>query len=151
MRDINEIGFQTTALNELIDRCRRAQKGYTEYRESHIFSRSAPTGSGKTIIMASLIEAILRGGRPNCPAQTDAVFLWLSDDPELNKQSKEKIERHADKLGEKSCVIIEGDKFFDKELADGHVYFLNTDKLREGSKLVSNKKDEREYTIWQAI
>jgi type III restriction enzyme len=99
MRDINEIGFQTTALNELIDRCKRAQKGYTEYRESHIFSMSAPTGSGKTIIMASLIEAILRGGRPNCPAQTDAVFLWLSDDPELNKQSMEKIERHADKLG----------------------------------------------------
>lgn len=151
MRDINEIGFQTTALNELIDRCKRAQKGYTEYRESHIFSMSAPTGSGKTIIMASLIEAILRGGRPNCPAQIDAVFLWLSDDPELNKQSMEKIERHADKLGEKVCVIIEGDKFFDKELADGHIYFLNTDKLREGSKLVSNKKDEREYTIWQTI
>lgn len=151
MRDINEIGFQTTALNELIDRCKRAQKGYTEYRESHIFSMSAPTGSGKTIIMASLIEAILRGGRPNCPAQTDAVFLWLSDDPELNKQSREKIERHADKLGQETCVTIEGEKFDQKELSDGKVYFLNTDKLREGSKLVSNKKDEREYTIWQAI
>ena len=151
MRDINEIGFQTTALNELIDRCKRAQRGYSEYRESHIFSMSAPTGSGKTIIMASLIEAILRGGRPNCPAQTDAVFLWLSDDPELNKQSMEKIERHADKLQQKTCIPIEGDKFDEKELADGHVYFLNTDKLREGSKLISNKKDEREYTIWQTI
>ena len=151
MRDINEIGFQTTALNELIDRCKRAQRGYSEYGESHIFAMSAPTGSGKTIIMASLIECILRGGRPNCPAQTDAVFLWLSDDPELNKQSMEKIERHADKLQQKTCISIEGDKFFEKELSDGHVYFLNTDKLREGSKLVSNKKDEREYTIWQTI
>ena len=151
MRDINEIGFQTTALNELIDRCKRAQNGYKVYRESHIFSLSAPTGSGKTIIMTSLIEAILRGGRHNCPAQTDAVFLWLSDDPELNRQSMEKIERHADKLQQKTCIAIEGDKFFEKELADGHVYFLNTDKLREGSKLISNKKDEREYTIWQTI
>ena len=151
MRDINEIGFQTTALNELIDRCKRAQKGYTEYRESHIFSMSAPTGSGKTIIMASLIEAILRGGRRDCPAQTDAVFLWLSDDPELNKQSMEKIERHADKLGQETCVTIEGEKFDQKELSDGKVYFLNTDKLREGSKLVSNKKDDREYTIWQTF
>jgi len=151
MRDINEIGFQTTALNELLDRCKRAQRGYSEYRESHIFFMSAPTGSGKTIIMASLIEAILRGGRPNCPAQTDAVFLWLSDDPELNKQSMEKIERHADKLQQKTCIPIEGDKFDEKELSDGHVYFLNTDKLSAGSKLVSNKKDEREYTIWQTI
>ena len=151
MRDINEIGFQTTALNELIDRCKRAQRGYKENVESYIFSMSAPTGSGKTIIMASLIEAILRGGRPNCPTQTDAVFLWLSDDPELNKQSMEKIERHADKLREKACIIIEGEKFDEKDLADGKVYFLNTDKLREGSKLVSNKKDEREYTIWQTI
>lgn len=151
MRDINDIGFQTTALNDLIDRCKRAQRGYSEYGESHIFSMSAPTGSGKTIIMASLIECILRGGRPNCPAQTDAVFLWLSDDPELNKQSMEKIERHADKLQQKTCISIEGDKFFEKEFADGHVYFLNTDKLREGSKLISNKKDEREYTIWQTI
>lgn len=151
MRDINDIGFQTTALNDLIDRCKRAQRGYSEYGESHIFSMSAPTGSGKTIIMASLIECILRGGRPNCPAQTDAVFLWLSDDPELNKQSMEKIERHADKLQQKTCISIEGDKFLEKEFADGHVYFLNTDKLREGSKLISNKKDEREYTIWQTI
>ncbi|MBR1500098.1 MAG: DEAD/DEAH box helicase family protein [Bacteroidaceae bacterium] len=151
MRDINEIGFQTTALNELIDRCKRAQKGYTEYRESHIFSMSAPTGSGKTIIMASLIEAILRGGRRDCPALRDAVVLWLSDDPELNKQSMEKIERHADKLGQETCVTIEGEKFDQKELSDGKVYFLNTDKLREGSKLVSNKKDDREYTIWQTF
>lgn len=151
MRDINEIGFQTTALNDLIDRCKRAQRGYKENKESYIFSMSAPTGSGKTIIMASLIEAILRGGRPNCPAQTDAVFLWLSDAPELNKQSRGKIERHADKLGPNTCITIEGDKFDEKELADGRVYFLNTDKLSVGSKLVSNKKDEREYTIWQTI
>ena len=143
-----EIGFQTKRLKELIGRCKQAQQGYKDYGDNQILSMTAPTGSGKTMIMAELIESFLRGSQ-DCPAQENALFLWLSDDPELNRQSRLKIEKHAELLNF-TCITIDGD--FDKEeLQDGKVYFLNTDKLRVGSKLVSNKKDERNYSIWQTL
>ncbi len=49
---------------------------------------SAPTASGKTVMMTALIERVLfgKGGLedfddPSFVAEPDAVFLWLSDSP----------------------------------------------------------------------
>jgi type III restriction enzyme len=56
-----------------------------------IISFSAPTGSGKTIILTTLIEEIIYGSAEN-DADNEAVFVWLSDMPELNEQSRLKID-----------------------------------------------------------
>ena len=48
------------------------------------------------------------------------------------------------------CVVI-SDESFDKEiLEDGHIYFLNTQKLGRGANL-SYHSDTRQYTIWETI
>jgi type III restriction enzyme len=47
---------------------------------------ASPTGSGKTVIVAALIEMIFQGA-DEIFAEPDAVFLWLSDQPELNEKS----------------------------------------------------------------
>src|SRR5260370_1684728 len=52
---------------------------------------SSPTGSGKTVIIIEMMERILRG-HEGMAADPRAVFLWLSDSPELNEQSRKKIE-----------------------------------------------------------
>ena len=46
--------------------------------QSNLFS--APTGSGKTIIMTTLIEEILYGSTDKI-GEPDSVFIWLSDSP----------------------------------------------------------------------
>lgn len=67
--------------------------------------------------------------------QPDAIIVWLSDSPQLNEQSKQKIDSKADKIKLSQCVTV-SEESFDKEVfEDGHVYFLNTQKLSVTSKL----------------
>lgn len=114
-----------------------------------VISFTAPTGAGKTIIMASLIESIFFGDE-NYEEQQNSIIIWLSDSPQLNEQSKIKIVTKADKIRLGQCVTVSEDSF-DKELFDdGHIYFLNTQKLSKTSNLTKNG-DKRTYTIWQTI
>lgn len=147
---INELfPFQKVAVNELRMKTAMALNSYRSYKVPQVVSLQAPTGSGKTIIMASFIEDIFFGSE-EFAEQPDAIFVWLSDSPQLNEQSKQKIERKADKIRMDQCVVI-SDESFDKEiLEDGHIYFLNTQKLGRGANL-SYHSDTRQYTIWETI
>jgi type III restriction enzyme len=110
---------------------------------------AAPTGSGKTVITAAFIEEILSGS-DRFVAQPDAVFLWLSDQPVLNEQSKKRIATASTKLGNNDLVIVDAD--FDREtFIGGKLYFINTQKLGKDKLLTSGKGDKRQYTIWETI
>ena len=115
---------------------------------------SAPTASGKTIIMAAVIEKILGGdgGVPDEIAfepEPDAVFLWLSDQPELNRQSRERILAASNWLRPHDLVLIGAD--FDADSFDGgKVFFLNSQKIGK-DKLLTRLGDGRHWTIWETI
>ena len=109
----------------------------------------APTGSGKTIVMTTVIEDIFNGTETTVE-QPEAIFVWLSDSPQLNEQSKTKIIQKADKIRPNQCVTIEDDSFDREMLDDGMIYFLNTQKLGKSSRLVIGG-DNRTYTIWQTL
>jgi type III restriction enzyme len=53
--------FQKRALAQLRNHCAAAHNEYRLSRQNQVVSFTAPTGAGKTIIMASLIEDILFG------------------------------------------------------------------------------------------
>lgn len=140
--------FQKVALEKLRLNTAVALGNYRATHTPQIVSFTAPTGAGKTIIMASLIESIYYGNE-NYPDQNDAIFVWLSDSPQLNEQSRIKIETKADKCFGR-CVTI-SDESFDREmLDDGHIYFLNTQKLSKTSNL-TKRSDVRQYTIWETL
>lgn len=147
---INELfPFQKQAVNDLRSRAALALDNYRQLKVPQVVSLQAPTGSGKTIIMASLIEDIFFGNE-SFAEQPDAIFVWLSDSPQLNEQSKQKIEYKADKIRMDQCVVIADDSFDQEVLDDGHIYFLNTQKLGKGGNL-SYHSDTRQYTIWETI
>lgn len=113
-----------------------------------IISFSAPTGSGKTTVMTALFEDILFGDL-NFEAQSDAVILWVSDIPELNEQTRLKIESQSSRIRVRHMININAD--FDAEkLAGGCIYFVNTQKLGT-DKLLTRCGDKRQYTIWQTF
>ncbi len=147
---INELfPFQKLAVSDLRKKAAMALNSYRSYKVPQVLSLQAPTGSGKTIIMASFIEDVYFGSE-EFTEQPDAIFVWLSDSPQLNEQSKQKIDQKADKIRMDQCVVI-SDESFDKEiLEDGHIYFLNTQKLGRGANL-SYHSDTRQYTIWETI
>jgi len=141
--------FQKTALARLRLQSAEALGSYRRTHTPQVVSFTAPTGAGKTIIMASLIEAVYYGDE-SYPEQQNAIFVWLSDSPQLNEQSKDKIDLKADKIRLDQCVTIAEDSFDREILDDGHVYFLNTQKLGKSSNLTKHS-DSRQYTIWETL
>lgn len=141
--------FQKRAVSELRIKLAEALGSYHRTHTPQVVSLQAPTGSGKTIIMAALVEDIYFG-TDRYAEQPEAIFVWLSDSPQLNEQSKQKFDLQADRIRLNQCVTIE-DESFDKEmLEDKHIYFLNTQKLGVAGNLGKNA-DTRQYTIWQTL
>lgn len=141
--------FQKRALADIRMKTAEAMGSYHRTHAPQVVSFTAPTGAGKTIIMASLIESIFFGDE-NYAEQSNAIIVWLSDSPQLNEQSKLKIDSKADKIRLSQCVTVSEDSFDKETFEDGHIYFLNTQKLSTSSKLTKNG-DGRTYTIWQTL
>jgi type III restriction enzyme len=138
--------FQEDALEELKSKIARAH--LLMDGDPQVISFSAPTGSGKTIVMISLFEDILYGSA-DFDSQPDAVIVWLSDMPELNEQTRLKIESKSDKIRVRQLVTIDSN-FDAKVFEGGNIYFLNTQKLGT-DKLLTRKSDVRQYTIWETL
>lgn len=141
--------FQKRALADIRMKTAEAMGSYHRTHAAQVVSFTAPTGAGKTIIMSALIEDILFGD-DQYVEQPDAIIVWLSDSPQLNEQSKQKIDSKADKIKLFQCVTVSEDSFDKEVFEDGHIYFLNTQKLSVTSKLTKNS-DGRTYTIWQTL
>lgn len=141
--------FQKTALARLRQSVATALGNYRSTHTPQVVSYTAPTGAGKTIVMSALIEDIYYGDELY-PEQTEAIFIWLSDSPQLNEQSRLKIDLKADKIRLNQCIVISDDAFDMEMLEDGHIYFLNTQKLSKSSNLTKHS-DGRQYTIWETL
>jgi type III restriction enzyme len=139
--------FQDDAVHRLTEEIDAARREIDRGRPQAVVL-SSPTGSGKTVIMTLLMERMW-AGHESLAADPNAIFLWLSDSPELNLQSKDKIEAASDIFPRSQLVII--DNNFDRErLSPGFIYLLNTQKLGVSSLLTKNG-DGRTWTVWQTI
>ncbi|MBK5940280.1 DEAD/DEAH box helicase [Halochromatium roseum] len=139
--------FQQTALEQLRVRVGQA-RALASPQYPQAISFSAPTGSGKTLIMAALFEDILFGAL-DLEAQPDASILWLSDMPELNEQTHRRIRQVSDRIGEQRLLTIDAD--FDRErLEPGVIHFINIQKLGNDKRL-TRRGDSRAYPIWSTF
>jgi type III restriction enzyme len=147
--------FQRDALHQLRDKI-VAARNFASTENPQAIAFSAPTGSGKTIIMTALFEAIL--DQPDdelawpldWAPQPDAVILWVSDMPELNEQTKLKIESKSDKVYRVSQLVTIDAHFDAPHLQGGRIYFINTQKLAVNQPL-TNRGDGRQYLIWETL
>ena len=109
---------------------------------------SAPTGSGKTVMAAAAIEALLQGDDRHAP-DPEATFLWITDQPDLNEQTRRKMLQASSALKSSNVVVI--DSSFDQEtFSPGSLYFLNTQKLGKEKQLVT-PGDSRTFTFWETV
>ena len=141
--------FQEVAASRLRNAVNIAGQAFYAQRIPQVISFTAPTGAGKTVILANLIEDIYYGNEIY-PEQPEAIFVWLSDSPELNEQSRNKIDLLADKVRLDQCVTVSDESFDRETFEEGHIYFLNTQKLGKNSNLTRHS-DSRQYTIWETL
>lgn len=151
---VDLIAFQERAVKNLRMKIAEALGSYDRTHVPQVVSLQAPTGAGKTIMVAALIESIYSGSITSEGTtyieQPEAIFVWLSDSPELNEQSKMKIELKTSKLRFGQCITITDESFDQECLDDGHIYFLNTQKISKSSNLTQHS-DRRRYTIWETL
>lgn len=140
--------FQEDAKAKLIEKIKVSRTLQAMNQDQQIITFSAPTGAGKTIIMTSLFEDVLFG-TADIEAQPDAIFVWISDMPDLNEQSKQKIESKSDMIRMNQLITIDS-SFQAESLEPGNVYFLNTQKLGT-DKLLTHRSDKRQFTIWETL
>jgi type III restriction enzyme len=140
--------FQTNTVDELYTQARSARREVAEEGAEQAIVLASPTGSGKTVIATALMERIIEGDDEHAPDDA-ATFLWLTDQPDLNEQSRRKILAASARFGADDVVTIDAD-FDAARLEPAKVYFLNIQKLGKGTNLVT-PADERDHTIWETV
>lgn len=141
--------YQTKAAGQILQTLKRSRGDWHEHGERTAFALSSTTGSGKTVIAAAVIEALLRGSEEfGFEADPSAVVLWVSKDPNLNKQTRARFVQCADQIRDDLVML---DKSFGEEsLQTGVVYFINPDKLSKASGF-AKPTPKRQTTFWTII
>lgn len=132
--------YQETASDSIMERLDKAAKS-REIGQQAVFALSAPTGAGKTVIATSVFERILIPSDDRVEDE-NAVILWLSDNPDLNEQSRYRIETASSDLATRTVKL---DSSFNLPTFErGCIYFLNTQKLGKGTKLTGGRRDTQD-------
>lgn len=123
--------YQNAAVSKLIKRT----KDYLEEKGSETIVFQAPTGSGKTFMMAKYIEQIVS------EVENDLCFVWISvGKGELHKQSCKSVKNNISSSIE---VSLMEEEFFGhrKEINQNEIVFLNWEKIRTREKNTGNWKN----------
>lgn len=150
---IDLLDYQLDAARWLIGKLRTASEDFAnDGASAETLLLSAPTGAGKTVIMAAVFEAILSGvlaGTPSPYTDPNASFLWLTDSPQLNTQTIKRLAADTH-LAAHQIVEIEADTFHTPTLPQGAVSFVNTQRLGSKGVLVRSG-DRRQHTFWEVM
>ncbi len=79
-----------------------------------------------------------------------ASFLWVTDDPALNRQTRKRMIEASDLLHPNQLIVVDND-FLERDLRAGRVYFLNVQKLSKNSGLAQGGNNLREISMWEVI
>lgn len=142
--------YQSEAVRQILTTLGYAREDWHNRQRRTAFALSSTTGSGKTVIAATVIEALLHGSDEfDIEADPSAVVLWVSKDPSLNVQTKSRFIQCADRIPTGDLVLL--DKTYAEEsLQTGTVYFINPDKLGKGKDFVKHT-DTRHVTFWEIL
>ena len=143
--------YQREAAVNCLERVRWARRDWRDDRRRSAFALSAITGAGKTVIATAVIEAILHGSSDlGTDSDPRAAFLWVTDDPALNRQTRNKMLASSDLLQPARLVVLDND-FLDSTLNAGRVYFLNVQKLSKTSGLAQGGRNLRQHSMWEVL
>ena len=150
--------FQNEASGKLLANIGKMFRRYVEDGELSSTCLQAPTGSGKTVISADVIETLFFGSdERGIEGDERACVLWISESPSLNSQTRNRFmemsEKLADSVLDHRHVETVGNDFCSshEELEKRHVYFLSKDLLGSSGLLVKGSESNGGRTFWDVL
>ncbi|MHA3724247.1 DEAD/DEAH box helicase [Leucobacter sp. HY1910] len=137
--------YQSAASAKITSWVRHEQGG----EDNVVITLAAPTGAGKTIISADIIERLLLGDSQG-PGDEGYTILWLSLSPTLNEQTHDKFVQASAELAERSHIIDSSSEFVKRSLEPGHIYFLNPHKLAPSASQY-RASNARDIDLWDTL
>lgn len=132
--------YQDVAIKKLLSRSKEllAQSG-----EKKIIFK-APTGSGKTIIIAEFIKQLIDDHEVTTPLS----FVWTAP-RQLHTQSKEKLESYYEVSRAIECSNFE--ELTDRQIGENEILFLNWESINKKDKNTIVRENEKEFYLGKII
>jgi type III restriction enzyme len=127
--------YQNIAVNGLYNKA----TGLLQKAGNKILVFRAPTGSGKTIIMAEFLRNLVVENKTNLGFS----FIWAAP-RQLHGQSKEKLERYYFENKVLKCSYY--DELTDKVIAENEVLFLNWESINKEDNIFI-RENENEFNL----
>ncbi|QOD06142.1 DEAD/DEAH box helicase [Pseudarthrobacter sp. BIM B-2242] len=141
--------YQHDVTNTVVQRLNAAVAMFDNDGARSAVGLTAPTGAGKTVIATAILEKLLFGGGIQSPNKNLTV-LWLTDDPSLNEQSRDKILKASSLIQPSQIEMI--DSTYDREvLESGKIHFINIGRLAQGATSHIATGDSRRWSLWETI
>jgi type III restriction enzyme len=141
--------YQHDVTNTVVQRLNAAVAMFDNDGAHSAVALTAPTGAGKTVIATAVLEKLLFGGGIQSPNKNLTV-LWLTDDPSLNEQSRDKILKASSLIQPSQIEMI--DSTYDREVLEpGKIHFINIGRLAQGATSHIATGDSRRWSLWETI
>ncbi len=122
--------YQNTAVRELL----YDAKKLLQQADSKKLVFKAPTGSGKTIMMADFLAQF-----SNDAGHSPCSFIWTAP-RQLHEQSKEKIEAYFEHSRAMDCSFFED--LCDRRIGENEILFFNWESIRQNSNIVIRENEQ---------
>ncbi len=127
--------YQENAIEELLEKTKR----FLDYEEDKKLVFKAPTGSGKTIMMAEFLKQLAEDREVKQPY----AFIWTAP-RKLHLQSKEKLEDYFEESRALKCSFFED--LEDREIDEHEILFFNWESINKANAIYI-RENERENNL----
>ena len=124
--------YQEKYTQELTDKVNNLLN--SDYNKICVFK--APTGSGKTIMMAEFIKRLV----DNREDGKEIAFIWITVH-KLHEQSKEKLEKYYEDLQIVNCSVFED--LQDKQIQDKEILFFNWQSINQEDNIYIREREDQ--------
>ena len=132
--------FQNEASDELKSKIIKLLEG-----DKKIIGFQAPTGSGKTIMMAEAIKRVINEKASNI----EICFVWLAVN-KLQLQSKDKLDKYYENYSKLTCIEWDDIKN-ENEIPENRILFFNWSSINRGMLNKINQDGESQVSLENKI
>ncbi len=131
--------YQEKYTNELKEKV----NNFLDSESNKVCIFKAPTGSGKTIMIAEFIKRLVE----NRDDEKEIAFIWITVH-KLHEQSKEKLEQYYEDLQTVTCSVFED--LQDNQIQDREILFFNWQSINQENNIYI-REGENENNLTHVI